>query len=217
MEPIDTNEKLGFLDISILILSVYVLISLLIDAFIVLPVEVSKLLTIIDDSVCAIFLYDFIKRFCNAECKLSFLKWGWIDFISSPPTLTMFRYGRLLRLFRLLRVLRAFRSVKYLMSHLFKSRIQGTFKSVALIAVLMIIFGSISILQFEKSPESNIKSAEDAFWWAFVTITTVGYGDKFPVTSEGRIIAGLLMLTVWGYLEHSPGLSRPGLWERKKN
>jgi voltage-gated potassium channel len=59
----------------------------------------------------------------------------------------------------------------------------------------MIIFGSIAILQVEHDPNSNIKTAEDAIWWAFVTITTVGYGDKYPVTTEGRIIAGFLMIT----------------------
>jgi len=40
---------------------------------------------------------------------------------------------------------------------------------------------------------SNIKVTEDATWWAYVTITTLGYGDKFPVTTEGRMIAALLM------------------------
>ena len=57
----------------------------------------------------------------------------------------------------------------------------------------MIIFCSIAILQVEDDPNSNIKTAEDAIWWAYVTITTVGYGDKFPVTTEGRVIAELLM------------------------
>lgn len=63
----------------------------------------------------------------------------------------------------------------------------------AIIAVLMIIFSSIAVLQVENDPNSNIKTAEDAIWWAYVTITTVGYGDKFPVTTEGRLIAALLM------------------------
>jgi voltage-gated potassium channel len=58
---------------------------------------------------------------------------------------------------------------------------------------LLIIFSSIAILQVEKDPASNIKSAEDAIWWAYVTITTVGYGDKYPVTTEGRVIAAVLM------------------------
>lgn len=57
----------------------------------------------------------------------------------------------------------------------------------------MIIFSSIAILQVETKEASNIKTAEDALWWSYVTITTVGYGDKFPVTTEGRIIAMLLM------------------------
>jgi len=59
----------------------------------------------------------------------------------------------------------------------------------------MLIFSSISILQVETVPESNIKTAGDAIWWSFVTITTVGYGDKFPVTGEGRVIAAFLMVT----------------------
>jgi voltage-gated potassium channel len=75
----------------------------------------------------------------------------------------------------------------------FKNKAQGAFTSVAILAVLLIIFCSIGILQVEKDPNSNIKTAEDAIWWAYVTITTVGYGDKFPVTTEGRLIAALLM------------------------
>jgi voltage-gated potassium channel len=57
----------------------------------------------------------------------------------------------------------------------------------------MVIFSAIAILQVEDDPSGNIKTAEDAIWWAYVTVTTVGYGDKFPVTTEGRIIAAVLM------------------------
>lgn len=187
--------RLTFLDIIIVLLSVYVLAALLIDTVFSLPAEVSRLLYIIDDLICVIFLYDFTDRFIKAPSKLKFMRWGWIDLISSIPTFEFLRYGRLIRLFRLFRALRAFRSVKYLTAHIFRTRTQGTFSTVSLIAVLMIIFGSIAILQVERAPESNIKSAEDAIWWSFVTITTVGYGDKFPVTTEGRIIAAFLMVT----------------------
>ena len=189
------NNKITFLDIVIVILSVYVLIALLIDTFFQLPPEVSKLLTIIDNLICIVFLYDFMYRFIKAPSKWEFMKWGWIDLVSSIPVFECLRYGRFIRLFRLLRTLRAFRSVKYITAHIFKTKTKGAFSTVCLIAVLMLIFGSIAILQVEKGPHANINTAEDAIWWAFVTITTVGYGDKFPVTTEGRIISAFLMVT----------------------
>lgn len=189
------NDKLRFFDIVIVVLSIYVLLALIIDSFLKLAPEVSKLLYVIDDLICVLFLYDFFYRFIKAPSKLKFMKWGWIDLISSIPTFEYLRYGRLIRLIRLFRILRAFRSVKYLTSHIFKTRTRGTFSTVSLISFLMLIFGSISILQVETVPESNIKTAGDAIWWSFVTITTVGYGDKFPVTGEGRVIAAFLMVT----------------------
>ena len=193
----NSAEKRGitFFDIVIVILSIYVLIALIIDSFFKLAPEVSRLLYLIDDLICVIFLYDFTYRFIKSPSKLKFMKWGWIDFISSIPTFEFLRVGRLIRLVRIFRVLRAFRSVRYLTSYVFKTRTRGTFAAVSLISFLMLIFGSISILQFENVPESNIKTAEDAIWWAFVTITTVGYGDRYPVTTGGRIIAAFLMIT----------------------
>lgn len=187
------KEKLGFLNILILVLSVYVLIALMVDTFFRLPSEISNMLSLIDNIICGVFLYDFAFRFYKAESKLRFMKWGWIDLISSIPTFDFMRVGRALRLIRLLRILRAFRSTKNLVTHIFKKRTEGALTAAAVIAVLMIIFSSIAILQVEDDPSSNIKTAEDAIWWAYVTITTVGYGDKFPVTTEGRIIAALLM------------------------
>ena len=186
-------EKLGFLNILILVLSVYVLLALMVDTFVKLPPEINKILLDIDNIICGVFLFDFFLRFYRAPNKLKFMKWGWIDLVSSIPTLEFMRAGRALRLIRLLRILRAFRSTKHLVNHVFKSRTQGALTSAAIIAILMIIFSSIAILEVEHAPNSNIKTAEDAIWWAYVTITTVGYGDKFPVTTEGRIIAAFLM------------------------
>lgn len=188
------EEKLGVMNLLILVLSVYVLLVLVIDTIYKLPEEVSELLTYIDNAICLVFLYDFSIRFYRAENKLKFMRWGWIDLLSSIPTLEYFRAGRALRLVRLLRILRAYRSTKHLVEHIFQSRTQGAFSTVMIVAIIMLIFSSIAILQVETDPNSNIKNAEDALWWAFVTITTVGYGDKFPVTTEGRVIAIALMM-----------------------
>lgn len=186
-------EKLSFLNILIIVLSIYVLVALMLDTFFKLPTEISRILNILDNIICVVFLLDFGQRFYVAENKLKFMKWGWIDLISSIPTFDFMRVGRALRLIRLLRILRAFRSTKHLVLHIFKRKTKGALTVAAVIAVLMIIFSSIAILQVEDDPKSNIKTAEDAIWWSYVTITTVGYGDKYPITTEGRIIAAILM------------------------
>lgn len=106
------------------------------------------------------------------------MKWGWIDLLSSIPMVDFLRAGRLLRLIRLLRVIRAFRSTRQLLNHIFANKAKGTLTSVSILAVLLIIFSAIAILNVEDDPNSNIKTAEDAIWWTYTTITTVGYGDN---------------------------------------
>jgi voltage-gated potassium channel len=189
------EEKLSYLNIIVIFLSIYVLIALIISTFFKLPLEIAKILDLIDNGICVFFLFEFCVRFFQAESKLRFMRWGWIDLISSIPAVDFLRAGRTLRLIRLLRVLRAFRSTRHLVHHIFRKKTQGAFTTVSIIAVLMVIFSAIAILQVEDDPNSNIKTAEDAIWWAYVTITTVGYGDKYPVTTEGRIIAAFLMTT----------------------
>ncbi len=188
------KEHLGFLNILIIVLSIYVLVALIIDTFIKLPTEVSKILLTIDNGICVVFIIDFFVRFFRSDNKLKFMRWGWIDLIASIPYVDILRAGRLTRLIRLLRVLRAFRSTKVLVQHIFQSKIKGTMTAVAIVTVLLIIFSSISILVVEIVPESNIKTGEDALWWTIVTITTIGYGDKYPVTTEGRFIGVIVMI-----------------------
>ena len=192
-KPGQKREKLTFLNLLIIILSFYVLGSLIADTFFNLRPEISRVLLYIDNAICYVFLIDFAIRFKRAENKLQFMKWGWIDLLASIPYLDVVRAGRILRLIRLIRVIRAFRSIRHIVEHVFQNRVKGTLTSVGLFAVLTLLFSSVAILQFETDPNSNIKTAGDALWWSYVTITTVGYGDKYPVTPGGRIVAGLLM------------------------
>jgi voltage-gated potassium channel len=153
------------------------------------------LLEIADTAICFIFLWDFFYRLYRAPNRAAFMKWGWVDFISSIPMLGVFRWGRLVRVIRILRILRGIRSTKVILNVLFEHRAKGALTVVALISAVLIIFSSIAILNAEAVPEANIKTGGDALWWAVTTVTTVGYGDKFPVTAAGRIIAALLMFT----------------------
>jgi voltage-gated potassium channel len=194
MTESESRERVGPFQIVILVLSAYVLIVMLVEATVKLSPEMSAILTGVDNGICLIFLGDFVYRFARAESKRKFMKWGWIDLISSIPNIDVLRWGRLVRVVRIIRVLRAVRSTRHLVSFFFRNRAQGTFAAVVLISITLAIFASIAILNLENVPEANIKTPVDALWWSIVTITTVGYGDKYPVTIEGRIIAVILMI-----------------------
>ena len=196
MEETEQNNQennFGVLNLIVLVLSIYILGALVVDTFCKLSAETSKILEYVDSVICIFFLMEFCVQFYRAENKLRFMKWGWIDLVASIPTFNYFRYARLFRLIRLLRIVRTFRTTQQFISHIYKNRAEGAFTTVSMIAFLLITFSSIAILQFETAPTSNIKTAEDALWWSYATVTTVGYGDKYPVTTEGRIIGMLLM------------------------
>ena len=106
------EEKLNYFNLLMLVLSLYILGSFLIDTIFVLSKETSRLLNYIDNTVCFVFLIDFIIRFRAAPNKWKFMQWGWIDLISIIPVIDYFRAARLLRIITLLRILRAFRSTK---------------------------------------------------------------------------------------------------------
>ena len=187
------KKEISLFNIIILILSLYIILSLIVTTFFALSKEIVILLNYVDNFICIIFLVDFVIRFKNANNKLVFMKWGWIDLVASIPFLDIFRAGRLLRLIRLLRIFRALKSTKLIFEHINRNKKQSALTSVALLSFVVVIFSSIAILEFETEVNSNIKTAEDAIWWSYVTITTVGYGDKFPITTEGRIIGAVLM------------------------
>lgn len=192
-------EELGPFQLTVLVLSIVVLLALIADTTLKLPNEVSRLLRTIDTGVCIVLLIDFLIRFRRAPSKLEFMKWGWIDLIASIPTIETFRLGRMVRVLRVLRMLRGIRLVHRLATALLKDKLKGGFAAASLTVFLLLCFSSISVLICEQHvPGANIKTAEEAVWWSITTITTVGYGDHYPVTTEGRLVAGVLMFSGLG-------------------
>ncbi len=190
-----------------LALSLFALFILGVDTLFKLDPRTHAIFEYLDLGVCLLFLADFLISFARAQSKTGyFFRWGWLDLLSSIPMVDVLRWGRLARVLRIIRVLRGLRSAKVLVDLLLARRAQSGALGAALLSLLLAVFASIAILQLETAPESNIRSAEDALWWTVTTLTTVGYGDLYPVTSEGRLLAGLVMVAGVGLFGAFSGL-----------
>ncbi len=188
-------EKVEPYVLFMLLLSILSLVGLAFSTVGHLDPDQSAILAVADNIVCALFFYDFLVSLYRAPNRWSyFLRWGWLDLLSSVPLLDAFRATRLARIFRLLRVLRGIKATRILAQFILNRRSRNALVAVLLISLLLVVASSIAILQVEVAPTSNIRTAEDAVWWAIATMTTVGYGDRFPVTSEGRLISSFLMV-----------------------
>ena len=178
----------------ILFISIFSILLIGIITLVPISPENLKIIEFLDYVICAIFFVDFLFTFVRAENKRRyFFTWGWFDLLSSIPAVYFLRYFRFARILRIGRVLRGVRAGKIITSFVMGNRAQSGIIGALVMTVLLIFIGSISVLQLEQGLGGNINTAEDALWWAATTMTTVGYGDKYPLTSEGRIIAAVLM------------------------
>lgn len=180
--------------LAMLVLSLYALGVLAAQSVARLAPGTRAILDYADYVVCAIFFADFLISLLRAPDRRRYLTtWGWLDLLSSIPMVDVARWGRIARVIRVFRVLRGLRATKLLAGLVVRRRAENGVLAASLVALLLLVFCSVAVLHFETHPESNIRTPEDALWWSFATITTVGYGDRYPVTGEGRLIAALLM------------------------
>lgn len=206
MEPTDEANRVSFLDLAVVALSVYVLGALLALSVFNLPPSVHLFIDRVDFIVCFVFLTDFAVRFRRAPSKLAFMRWGWVDLLASIPAVDYLRAGRLVRVVRIIRVVRAFRSARHLAAVLYRHRTRNLALTALLTAFVLVTFSAAAVLALEVEAESNIRTPFDALWWAISTMTTVGYGDKYPVTTEGKVVAMVLMIAGVGLFGVLTGL-----------
>ena len=194
MTEAPSPEELGPYQFVVLVFSLALLAMLAIDVFLPIPVEIARLIRWIDTAVCCLFLGDFVVQLRRAPSKWRFLKWGWIDLLASVPQVDALRWGRAVRVVRIFRLLRGVHSFRGLVSLLLASKARAGVASVFTLGFILVSFSSVGILFFETGAGGNIKTAEQALWWSMVTVTTVGYGDLYPVSVAGRVVAAFTMI-----------------------
>jgi voltage-gated potassium channel len=180
-------------ELFIIFLSVYAIIVVILATIVPLKETTREILIIADNFIALIFLYDFVRQLYKAPKKLAYLKWGWMDLLSSIPGLY---YLRLLRIGRIVRASRRLQETtgRNVWEAFKQHRAESAVLSTTFALFFLLLFSSIMVLNYEvRSPAATIRSPEDAVWWSFVTLTTVGYGDEVPTTTAGRLIGFILM------------------------
>ncbi|BDQ64989.1 ion transporter [Shewanella xiamenensis] len=181
------------IEVAMMLLSLLSVIIVLVMTFGRLDTETYRLLFFIDTTICMIFMVNFFAGLLRSRNKLFYLRHHWIDFIASIPAIEALRIARV---FQILRVIRLIRMSRSFLIPLIKQRKQATLASLLVAMVTILTFASIIILIVESGTEgANIQTAEQAIWWALVTISTVGYGDFYPVSTAGHIVGGIVIVS----------------------
>lgn len=194
--PHVSEEQWAGYNAVILLVSLIAIGMLAVGVVVELTPTTRSLLAYVDFAVCGVFMVDFGISLARAPNRWQYLlTWGWIDLLSSIPVFDALRWGRAARVVRILRVIRGLKAARFLAAIVFRNQARNALLAGSFVAVVVVFLSSFAILQFEAANNGNITSAEDAIWWAVCTVTTVGYGDLYPVTWEGRVVAFILMVT----------------------
>lgn len=160
------------------------------------------------DKICVvIFIIDYLLRLLTADFKygkksvVSFLRYPFsfmaiIDLVSILPSISAINSGfkvlRIMRMIRALRVFRVFKAARYskslrIIAKVFKKS-KGPLAAVGTLAIVYVLVSALIIINVEPESFNNFF---DAVYWATVSLTTMGYGDIYPVTTVGRIVTML--------------------------
>jgi voltage-gated potassium channel len=201
-----SDESMGY-SIFMLVLIVF---SLVIMVLLLLPLDDATLeaLTAFDNAICVFFLADFGVNLARSRPRRDYFigRRGWLDLIGSIPSIGAFPASALFRLARISRLLRATPMLsrenrKRLVGDVLRNRGEYALMITVLAAFLVLSVSTLLVIQIEsRSADANITSGGDALWWALTTITTVGYGDQYPVTGLGRVVGVFVMFAGVGII-----------------
>lgn len=165
----------------------------------------TPVLYVIDKAALVIFIIDYLLRWATADYKfqrqsvVSFLRYPFsfmalIDLLSIMPSLSLlnssFKVLRVLRMMRAFRVFRVLRAVRYSKSiRIIGGVLKNSKESLLAVCSLAVAYILISALIIFNAEPDSFRDFFEAVYWATVLLTTVGYGDIYPVTTIGRLIA----------------------------
>lgn len=188
----EKQDSLRKFDIVLLILSIYVVIELYLETAIDYTPEMEEFTYWADLFICTVFLFDFFRGLFKAEDKWLFIRYHWIDFISSIPMVGVLRIGRLVKVFRILRVIR---SAKYMYRFFSSKDSFSSLKNLIILSIVIILLFTMSIYHSEHLINPEIQTVGDALWWTTITTISVGFlQDVSPVSIEGKVMSVALLL-----------------------
>ena len=151
------------------------------------------------------FCAEYGLKLTLAPSRVTFVRAAWFDLLIillSPPFLVpdAFEGARSLRVLRVLRLARVLAVVALTWKLLGRVLKRHRFHQLGVVAIVLVGLCAVCVYYLERGANPSITTFGDALWWAVVTATTVGYGDVSPVTSEGRVLAVLLMMAGIGVI-----------------
>lgn len=147
-----------------------------------------------DWGLIAFFAVEYLIRLWRSSPhELRFIRKNWFDLLAMLPIDAHFPLARLMRVIRLVRIIRASPMLWGLVT-------SKQMRMLFLFLLMILAWSSSGIYLLEVDSNPSIDSYGDALWWSVVTTTTVGYGDIWPVTQGGRMIAVFLMVTGIGMI-----------------
>ncbi|MFD1063843.1 ion transporter [Winogradskyella litorisediminis] len=209
----DTTLGRAF-DIFIQILIIFSIITFSIETLPDLKPHTREILHSIEVICVIIFTAEYLARIYIADKKLKFIFsfFGLIDFFAILPFYLTFGLDlRSLRIFRLLRLFRLLKLVRYnrAMQHFGRAMIVAKEQIILFMSITLILiyFAATGIYYFEHEAQpEKFASIFDSLWWSIVTLTTVGYGDVYPVTMGGRLFTFFILLIGLGIVAIPTGI-----------